>query len=126
MRAPLFALLLAACGNAADAPARQISLIWPQGHRLYVADSRRGVVMAFSTYDGPRAAAEGWAPGRGAVLDMKLDDTRRHLWVLGPQAIYEHDALSLTLLHRYPLTGATPNGRLQLDVGGGARVIAGR
>jgi hypothetical protein len=125
MRTPLFALLLAACGNAADAPARQISLLWPQGHRLYVADSRRGVVMAFSTYDGPRAAGEGRASGRNAVLDMKLDGARRRLWVLGPRAIYEHDAISLALLHRYPLAGAAATDRLQVDMGGGAKAIAG-
>jgi hypothetical protein len=125
MRTPLFALLLAACGNAADAPPRQISLLWPQGHRLYVADSRQGVVRAFTTYDGPRAAGEGRAPGRGAVLDIKLDGAHRRLWVLGPRAIYEHDAVSLALLHRYPVTGATVADRLLLDGQGGARMIAG-
>jgi hypothetical protein len=125
MRALLIVLLLAACGNTADGmPSRQVSILWPQGHRLYVADNRQGVVRAFATDDGPRAAAEGRAPGRAAVLDMKLDAARRRLWVLGPRAIDVHDANSLHLLRRYPVTGVSAAvSRLSVDDQGEARVV---
>lgn len=126
MRAPLFALLLTACGSAPDGtPPRQVTQFWPENHRLYVADSRQGVVRAFSTYDDPRAAGEGRAPGRRAVLDIKLDTTRNQLWVLGSDALYLHDAVSLILLHRYPVSGCL-NGesRLSLDDFGETSIVS--
>lgn len=127
MRALPFALLLAACGSATEiVPPRQVSILWPEEHRLYVADNRQGVVRAFTVYDGPRAAAEGRAPGRTAVLDMKLDRARRRLWVLGPRAIDEHDAVSLLLLRRHPLAGVLSTDRLRLGDAGEARVVADR
>jgi hypothetical protein len=126
MRVLLPILLLAACGRSATTvPPRQISILWPQGHRLYVADDRQGVVRAFTVFDDPRAAAEGRAPGRTAVLDMKLDGARRRLWVLGPQGIDEYDAVSLRLLHRQPAAALTGHGRLALTESGRARAIAG-
>jgi hypothetical protein len=127
MRAPLFALLMTACSFAPDGlPARQVSVLWPEGHRLYVADSRQGVVRAFATHDGPRAAGEGRAPGRRGVLDMKLDAARGRLWVLGTDAIYVHDAASLILLHRYPVAGVVAgDSSLSLDDLGTATLVAG-
>lgn len=103
MRAPLFALLLTACSAPPGGmPPQQVTIPWPEAHRLYVADSRQGVVRAFSTWDTPRAAAEGRAPGRRSVLDMKLDKAHGRLWVLGPDGLYLHDATSLVLLRHYP------------------------
>lgn len=125
MRATLLALLLAACGSAVNGPpARQVSVLWPEGHRLYVGDSRQGVVRAFSTFDGPRAAGEGRAPGRRGVLDIKLDAARGHLWVLGADALYLHDPATLTLRQRYPVAGVTADSRLAVDEHGAARVVA--
>jgi hypothetical protein len=125
MRALLFVLILTACGTGADAtPPRQVSVIWPEGHRLFVGDSRQGVVRAFSTYDGPRAAGEGRAPGRRGVLDLKLDAARGRLWVLGADALYLHDAATLTLRQRYPVAGVAADSRLALDDSGEAKVVA--
>lgn len=124
MRAPLLAVLLTACSAAPDnVPARQVTIPWPETHRLYVADSRQGVVRAFSTWDTPRAAAEGRAPGRQGVLDMKLDKTRGRLWVLGSDALYLHDAASLVLLHRYSLAAAAES-RLLMDEHGAVKIAA--
>jgi hypothetical protein len=123
MRALLFALFLTACGTAADGmPPRQVSILWPEGHRLFVGDSRQGVVRAFSTYDGPRAAGEGRAPGRRGVLDMKLDAARGRLWVLGADALYLHDAATLTLRQSYPVAGIAADSRLALNDRGEAIV----
>lgn len=95
---------LAACGEVPDGapPPRQITLDWPEQHRLLVADSRQGVVRAFSTFDAPRAAGEARAGGRSAVLAMVLDKEGSRLWVLGPRGAYLHDAVSLALLRVCP------------------------
>lgn len=105
-----FALLLAACETTPEVlpPPRQITLDWPEHHRLLVADNRQGVVRAFSTFDGPRAAGEARAPGRRAVLAMVLDKAGSRLWVRGPQAVYLHDAASLVLLETYPAAAWPP------------------
>ena len=124
MRALLFALFLTACGTAADGmPPRQISILWPEGHRLFVGDSRQGVVRAFSTYDDPRAAGEGRSPGRRGVLDMKLDARHGRLWVLGADAVYLHDPVTLTLRQRYPVAGIAADSRLALVDGGEPTVV---
>jgi hypothetical protein len=126
MRAPLLALLMTACSSAPDGmPPRQVTQLWPENHRLYVADSRQGVVRAFSTYEDPRAAAEGRALGRRAVLDMKLDTARGQLWVLGTDAVYLHDAVSMILLHRYPVVGSvTAQSRLSVGDLGTVSVVS--
>lgn len=124
MRAAPLALLLAACGNAEVGLPRQVAVEWPQGQRLYVGDERQGVVKAFSIFDGPRAVGESRVPGRGRVLDIKVDGRRRRIWVLGPQAVDEHDAVSLALLRRHPAAGVTSASRLRLDERGVATVVA--
>jgi hypothetical protein len=81
-------------------------------------------VRAFSTYDGPRAAGEGRAPGRRGVLDMKLDAAHGRLWVLGVDALYLHDAATLTLRQRYPVAGIASDSRLALADGGEPTVVS--
>lgn len=126
MRIPLAALFLAACTAAPDGTsARQVTVPWDEIHRVYVADSRQGVVRAFSTWDTPRAAAEGRAPGRRSVLDMKLDKAHGRLWVLGPDGLYLHDATSLVLLRRYPAQLLLlADSRLAMNTEGEVSIIA--
>jgi hypothetical protein len=104
------ALLLAACETTPEAlpPPRQLTLDWPEQHRLLVADNRQGVVRAFSTFDTPRAAGEARAPGRRAVLDLALDKAAGRLWVRGPDAVYLHDAVSLALIRTCPSAAWPP------------------
>ena len=125
--AVLCALLVAACSDGSDrVPPRQTCLTWPEGDRLYVADSRQGVVRSFATADGPRAVAEGRAPGRSRVFDLALDGVRRRLWVLGPTSIDVHDAMSLALIHSYPVAGVSAAGsHLRLDDFGRPALVAG-
>lgn len=42
-------------------------------------------------------------PARHKVRDIALDPSGQHLWVLGDDATYHYDALSLKLIERQPL-----------------------
>jgi hypothetical protein len=123
MRATLIALfLVAACGDGRGTPPRQVAALWPEGHRLYIADSRQGVVHVFATHDAPHAVGEARAPSRHAVFDLELDAAQGRLWVLGNDALYLYDPASLMLRRRYPITGITAASRLALDAEGKVQI----
>lgn len=50
------------------------------------------------------------APERRAVRDIALDASGQHLWVLGDDATYHYDAISLKLIQRTPLSSQGAEG----------------
>lgn len=95
----LLCLFLLACGG----PSGQRVVEWPASDRLFLADTRNGIVRVFDTRNGPVPYGQLNARERHAVRDMQLDPARARLWVLGDDALYLYDAHLLMLVERHEL-----------------------
>ena len=93
--------LLLACGG----PPNQRHVPWPEADRVFLADSRNGLVRVFDTRNGPVPYAQLTARERRSVRDMRLDAAAARLWVLGDDALYVYDAHLLMLVERRDLPG---------------------
>lgn len=73
---------------------------------LFDAKPGSGAVRALGLRSGITDLVILKAPGRHVVRDLRLDPSRRWLWVLGDDAVYRYDAYSMTEDGRFDL----PNG----------------
>lgn len=122
----MLTLALAACRPAADVVhgnGKRIEAKWEARQLLIVGDDRTGIARIFHTRAAPSLIGELRAPGRKAVRDIRIDEARGRIWVLGEAAVYLHDARSWTLIRSIAAPVAAVE-RLELDGAGAPQLLA--
>lgn len=117
-------LTLNACRpEGAAVVGKRVEAKWEARQLLAVGDERTGIVRIFHLRTAPALIGELRAPGRAAVRDIRFDETRGRIWVLGDAAVYLHDARTWSLIRRIPAPAAAAQ-RLDLEPSGAPRLLA--
>lgn len=91
---------LAACApdGVGEQEARQFTVECPQEQRLFVADTRNGIVQAIAWRDRPVLLAQLHLPGGASVNALAADASCQRLWVRGGEGAYVYDVKTLDLV----------------------------
>lgn len=99
----LLAFVAFAARHAPEAPDTRPQAFDASRQLLFVAHANDGSVRALNLRNTIGEIGMLREPTRHLVHELKLDTSGRRLWVLGDDAVYGYDALSLRLVSRTPL-----------------------
>ncbi|GAB2904292.1 hypothetical protein GCM10027046_37260 [Uliginosibacterium flavum] len=99
----LLALVTLAARHAPATPDTRPQAFDASRQLLFVAHAGDGAVRVLNLRNTIGEIGTLRAPARHQVHELKLDTNGRQLWVLGDDAVYCHDAVSLRMISRTPL-----------------------